>query len=410
VEHLLLLSTHLERVSGPATPRVGVDRRSDPTRPICCGLRSPTHIRSPSGHSGALRGNSGNLVGIHWTRDHPNLRILDAQPLADARDRLAIMFAGRPEDAAVSFSISEDGGRIWFSDANILWQTRTPATLPANPQAAEIAARAFMGRINSAVQGDRALAAAGIDRLFPDDCRPALNGVTDPQAAGSSSTQSVLVTDPDRGVVDHWLVRFEAYLPTGASAGSIPVFGARVDFRVGPGGVVGACWVTWRPCIPQGMTPLLPFTPPASNGAASASTSSGQDGTPPQMVYFLADEGTAQPYLAPYYFMPQDDDGFYVPASAFSLIAELADDSTGDTARIAAVVNGGSGQYAYRWAAWDQTNLAEGMVDMGTEDRIELDPGCYNVVVRITDTTTGMAIYVERSIYTDMLGGPQGSS
>jgi hypothetical protein len=339
-------------------------------------------------------------------------RVLDALPLTSARDRLAVVFAGRPEDADVTFSISSDGSRIWFSDARVLWQTDNPAKLPTDPHAAEIAALAFMGRVNSAIQRDHKLAAdltvSGIDRLFPDDCRAALNGVAQSQANGGGSTQSVLVRDPDRGVADHWLVRFEVYLPTGTSAGSVPVFGARVDIRVGPAGAIGACWVTWRPCIPEGVTPLVPFTSPASDTTTSGSSSSGPDGAPSLLVYCLADEGTAQPYLAPYYFTPQGDDGFYVPASAFSLIAEIADGSTAEAARLGAVVNGGSGQYAYRWASWDYTNLAAGMVDLGSEDRIQLDPGCYNVVLRVTDTANGTVIYIERSIYTDMLGASEG--
>jgi hypothetical protein len=337
-------------------------------------------------------------------------RVLDAVSLIDARDRLAAIFAGRAEDAKVTFSISPDASRIWFSDARILWQTNNTATLPANPRAAEIAALAYMGRVNSAIQGDRDLAAAGIDRLFPDDCRPALNGITQPQPNGGGSTQSVLVRNPDRGIADHWLVRFEAYLPTGASVGSVPVFGARVDIRVGPGGAIGGCVVTWRPCIPLGVTPLVPFESPVSVTPPSETSSDGSDESPAVLVYCLADEGTAQPYLAPYYFMPKDDDGFFVPASAFSLIAEIADVSTAQEIGIAAVVDGGSGQYGYRWAVWNYTNLAEGMVDVGSEDRIVLDPGCYNVVLRVTDTMTGMVIYVERSIYTDMLGTPGGSS
>lgn len=337
--------------------------------------------------------------------------VLDAQALLSARDRLAVVFAGRPEDADVTFVLSKDAGRIWFSDNRIIWKTKDPYDLPPTSNDADIAARAFIGRVNSAVQRDKQLLAAGISRLFPDDCRPALNGAAQPQA-GVGSTQNVLVRNPDNGSADHWLVRYEAYLPTGTSADSVPVFGATVDIRVGPRGTVGACWVSWRPCLAQGVTPLIPFVPPDPNDSAadSASTAgeSSADGGP-VLVYFLADEGTTQPYLAPYYFLPQDDDGFYAPASIYSMTAELADDSTEQTARVAAAVNGGSGQYLYRWAAWDYANLEAGMVDLGTDDRIVLASGCYNVSLRVTDAVTGMTIFAERSIYTDMLGASETS-
>jgi hypothetical protein len=338
-------------------------------------------------------------------------RVLNTPSLTSARDRLAAIFAGRPEDTSVTFGISQDAARIWFSDSRILWQTDDPAMLPHDPRAAEIAARSFMDLVNRAVQRDRDLAAAGIERLFPDDCRPALNGVAKPQPDGSGSTQSVLVRDTVHGVADHWLVRFEIYLPTGTSAGSVPVFGARVEFRVGPGGAIGACDITWRPCIPQGMTPLISVRSPPSDSTSSimSPTPGTSNDVPAVLGYLLADEGTMQPYLAPYYFVPEEDNGFYEPASAFSLIAEFADDSTADSARIAAAVNGGSGQYTYRWAAYDYADLAAGMADLGSEDRIALDPGCYNLVLRVTDTATGMVIYVERSIYTDMLVTPRES-
>jgi hypothetical protein len=333
-------------------------------------------------------------------------RVLDPSSILAARDRLAAIFAQRAPDDRVTFSVSPDGSRLWFNDARTIWQTGDPTLLPVTPQAAEIAARSYMGLVNAAVQRDRELSAAGISALFPDDCRPSQNGIAPDQTGNGTPTQSVLVRAPGNTVPDHWLVRFEAYLPTGTSNGSVPVFGSRVDIRVGPAGAIGACWVTWRFSIPQGVTPLLdPPVPDSEDSGDPAAPSTDDTITAPILVYTMSDEGTAQAYLAPYYFFPDDDDGYYFPASVYSLYAEITDESSSEQPCIGCFVTGGSGQYEYRWAAWDATDAMAGMSDLGTDRTLNLEPGCYNVVLRVTDTQTQMTVYVERSLYTSMLSG-----
>jgi hypothetical protein len=309
-------------------------------------------------------------------------RTFDGTAIAAARDRLANTFAGRPPDDDITFVVSGDGGRIWFEDNSVLWQTSNPALLPQIGTAAEMAARVFIGRINSAVQNDKALVSAGINRLFPDDIRPSVIAIA---------------ADPDRSVVDHWLVRFDSYLPTDTSMGSVPVFGAITELRVGENGTVGACWLTWRPCYPQGLTPLIPL--PTSIATLSNSSS---DSPAPSLVYRLADEGVSQPYIAPYFFVQQDDDGDFFPASLYSPAISMVGDGSSEGIRLVAQVVGGSGQYDYRWAGADSTAAWSEMADLGTGDTINLDPGVYNIVLRVTDRITGIITFIERSVYTDM--------
>jgi len=333
-------------------------------------------------------------------------KVLDPSPLFAARDQLAGLFAQRVPDERVTFAFSPECSRLWFSDDRVLWQCKDPSRLPATPLDAEKAARSFMGRINSAIQKDKAFQAAGFSALFPDDCRPVPNGLDPSQTVPGASTQSVLVTNPSSILIDHWLVRFEAYLPTGGAAGSIPVYGARVDIRVGQDGAIGACWVNWRVSIPQGVTPLLDLS--SSSGDSNQGEDNGDEETvaSPILVYLLSDEGTTQSYLAPYYFYPDEDDGYYAPATAYSLVAEMTDESSGDENRVGCVVAGGSGNYEYRWLGWEATRAMEGPEELGSDDSVVLQPGSYNLVLRVQDTQTQMMVFVERTILTSMLGDP----
>lgn len=306
--------------------------------------------------------------------------MLDPSALLEARDRLAPVFAGRPEDDDILFDLSQDGSRIRFADDARMWHTTDPARLPKSPLEAEIAGRAFIGRVNTAIQNDRSLAGVGITRIFADDIRVARIGI---------------VNDPWRRVPDHWAVKFDAYLPTGTETGSVPVYGATIDVRVGSDSEVVGCWTRWRHCIPEGMVPLLdPAQTPSPNDG---------DAVPAILLYLLADEGVQLRYIAPYYFVRiGDDDGDFFPASLFSPIARIVDDPSSNMPAVAAAVSGGSGRYAFRWAAWNIANLQNGVADLGSDDRIELQPGCYNVILQVTDTLTSVVVYTERSVYTQM--------
>ena len=278
-------------------------------------------------------------------------------------------------------SVSADGGRWWFVDDRVLWRTVDPTRLLNDSSAAEIAARSFIGNVNKAVRADKDLAASGIYALFPDDLRPAL---------------ITLVTDPDRGVADHWLVRFDTYLPTATSFGSIPVYGTVVDIRVGQDGAVGSFWLAWRPCIPTGLVPLVEI------GEVSNPPSNGNSAPQPVLVYRLADEGSSQAFVSPYYFVSNDDDGDFFSASIYSPVAKIVDDQQSETSRVIAAVDGGSGQYAYRWMSWSLTDPLGGYSDWGSDDGVTLAPGAYNMILGVTDLQTGSVVVVQRLVFTDM--------
>lgn len=318
-------------------------------------------------------------------------QVLEPGALVAARDPLAAIFAGRAEDSDVHVSVSADGGRWWYADDRVLWRTVDPARLPQSPLAAEAAARRFIGRIGQAMQNDQELQGlrdAGITRLFPDDLRPALIS---------------LAMNPDRGIADHWLVRFEAYLPTSTSSGSIPVFGAVTDIRVGQDSAVGGFWLAWRPCISPGVKPLIQLPGPSAGG-------SGNGAPPPTLLYRLAGEGVPQTYVAPYYFVAKGDDGDFFPASQYSIVAKIIDDPQPEMFRVMAAVTGGSGKFVYRWAGWDLTDPVAGIADWGSDSGVMLEAGAYNVILSVTDLMTGAIGIVQRSVFTDMFAVPGASA
>jgi hypothetical protein len=308
-------------------------------------------------------------------------QVVDPRALVSAGGRLVPVFAGRPEESAIHLGVSQDGGRWWFVDDRVLWRTVEPARLPGSSFAAEAAARSFIGRVGQAVRADSDLAALGIYGLFPDDLRPAL---------------ITLVADPRRRVVDHWLVRFDAYLPTATSLGPVPVYGAVVDVCVGQDGVVGSFWLAWRPCVAAGLVPL------AELGDASAASANGDGSPAPVLVYRLADEGSSQTFISPYYFVSSDADGDFFSASIFSPVAKIVDDPQSEEIRVMAAVDGGSGQYAYRWMSWDLTNPLAEYSDWGSNDGVTLAVGAYNVILGVTDLQTGSVVVVQRTVFTDM--------
>jgi hypothetical protein len=180
--------------------------------------------------------------------------------------------------------------------------------------------------------------------------------------------------------------------------------GAATDMRVGPGGRIAGCWISWRPCIPKGVTALL------AAALTLASRDNPSEAPQPILQYVLANEGVKQLYIAPYYLVGVEDEGEILPASLFSPIAEIVNNARSDAPAVAASVLGGSEQYAFRWAAWDLTNPQNGVTDLGSDDQIELQPGCYNVILQVTDTVTNVVVYTERSIYTEMFTPDSNSS
>ena len=315
-----------------------------------------------------------------------NIRIytaLDSSTLVTAQAPLADIFANRTADADVTLAISDDGSRIWFEDKSILWSNPDPTRLPQTTPDVERAVKIFTARINTAAQQVGALKSAGITRIFPDDIRSSFIGVA---------------SDPDTGAVDHWLARYDTYLPSDTTFGSVQVLGAIVEFRVGTDGNVGGCWLNWRSCVPKGTTPLISL----SSTDQTASDPSNSDGSAPVLLYRVADEGQfiylqtssgtkksvsdpTQSFVARYFFTQDDDDGVFYPASAYSPVISIVPDPTSEGLALAAQVVGGSGQYGYSWASMDATLIWGAPVDLGNDPGVTLDLGVYTVFLRVTD-------------------------
>jgi hypothetical protein len=118
-----------------------------------------------------------------------------------------------------------------------------------------------------------------------------------------------------------------------------------------------------------GLVPLVEL------GDAPAASANGDGSPAPVLVYRLADEGSSQTFISPYYFVSSDADGDFFSASIFSPVAKIVDDPRSEEIRVMAAVDGGSGQYAYRWMSWDLTNPLAEYSDWGSNDGVTLAVG-----------------------------------
>jgi hypothetical protein len=115
-----------------------------------------------------------SLIEFPTRSSLPDIRIYAASStstIVAAQAKCAAIFANRKPDADITFGVSADGSRIWFSDASVLGHTSDLSTLPQDAASVERAVRKFIGRVNFAIYAEPAFKAAGIKVLFPDDLR-----------------------------------------------------------------------------------------------------------------------------------------------------------------------------------------------------------------------------------------------
>jgi hypothetical protein len=241
--------------------------------------------------------------------------------------------------------------------------------------------------------------------------------------------------------IDHWLVRFLAFLDTGAGdrkpgierpaspqipaltpipalaldpAGpppaavkvpaAAPVDGGVVEFRVGGGGKLIGLNSRWRPTV-EGVTARMLAPPDEAKSL------------PLQLVYVLAGDEDPLEFIAPYYRVSGDDPdtGSFLPASDHSLSVNLSQEASEDengqaTVSITAEVSGGAGSLRYAWGAWRvDLGPSVGFQDLGSSNSVTLLPGVYNLVLDVEDTVTGAFLRQQALVYCGArAGAPEG--
>jgi hypothetical protein len=233
-----------------------------------------------------------------------------------------------------------------------------------------------------------------------------------------------------QSAIDHWVVRFIAFLETGTGdrqtiitkpappqkpvggtiipsdlntiagppkfapsasiPGSVPVDGGIVEIRVGGSGKIIGVNSRWRPFQATDLTKMLPIP------SESLSTNY-------QLVYLLGGDEEPQEFIAPYYRSQDEadpDTGSYLPASDRSMWVDFFREEGSDTTSLSASVSGNAGPVQYSWVAWRiDHGPFTGFEDLGTDSSITLTQGAYNVVLDVEDRLTGAFLRAQAVVY-----------
>ncbi len=340
-------------------------------------------------------------------------------PLADPHDLylageevLKTLLSAIEPDLSVSlkpeynFSINPVCGWIRYSLKNDLWHAMPKRGLPQNAEAATKAAKDFITRLIEACR-QKEYRELKIPPLLP----------TEPFARVVPAATTP-VFHFGKPWVDHWLCRFEVYLKpfseqhketqplsSSLSSGSSTlhqaaasireerqearVFGGGIDIRIGQKGKVTGFVSHWRPAFLEKAKLVQMFHPQAEEEEHH----SGEENSPPTLIYELHGETGPQTFITPYYLSLEGHHGGMFPASSHSLIVEMgfAEKEDGGSAYVLPWVFGGSGDYTLNWAYWRPDELfEEGLVSKGQQPFIELPLGTYNVMLHVTDNQTGV--------------------
>jgi hypothetical protein len=342
-----------------------------------------------------------------WIRVY---RLVEPDRLAANASVLATVLFGMRAvpDGDRTLSVHPASGNLYFADHGELWQNPEGAGLPASADQAERLARAFLSDSNRRVIANHTLRQEGVPPLFPEDVRPTWIGAAMPRGGNAP---------------DHWLCRFDAYLPADIVR-TARVEGASIDVRIGRRRAIIGVSSRWRPIAadlisselsdpadhdlretPSSMAILpptpshRPSIPPPQPGEIEVQ-SPGEDADAwEELVYLLADESYPQEILAPLYLRRSGHEGAWEPASLHSLSVEILERRSGDSVELAAFVMGGSGRLEYAWGAWSlDTIFVEGIRGLGDSSSITVEPGVQNVVLSVRDPLTGASVTAEKTL------------
>jgi hypothetical protein len=298
--------------------------------------------------------------------------------------------------------ISPDSAWVEYTALDELWTRRAPPSLPEQANALK-AAEALLTQLEKKCSDANSAWPKGLRgmSLFP-------------QVANLRRVSLEAVPRPDGSALDHWLYRAKPQLILdGGGKSRANVFGAQVEVRIGHMGQPISVRSRWQPLANERkLTTLSPYRAPEDDDADQQSVA-------PVINYLLEGEGIPQYYLAPYYFVYDGDNAEVSSASPFSLTVDLAQpiqDKTHTT--LAALAQGGSGDYIYNWAYYSIAQVEEGMHELGrgtmlqvkgpdgvssTVSSIDIDNGAYIVMLNVKDRKTGAFKHHQQEVYSNPL-------
>lgn len=298
--------------------------------------------------------------------------------------------------------VSPASGAIEYVNTLQLWRKGPPPDLP-NGEVARMKAETFLRELKAAFAG------GGRSRIPESLSEIVLLPPLKP-------VDIILVPRPDRPAGDHWLYRCQPQLSLLRDERRMAnVFGALIEVCIGEAGQVIAFRSQWRPVTAEHVfADLTPFQAPRDDHGNSGHR---EHASAPQLVYVLDGECIPQYYLAPYYLSVETEHFRLSSAGRYSLAVGLGIQETPEGTAITAIPEGGSGQYAFQWAAvaiddpWEShiTELGPGYTvtlrpESGGEihaGRITIRPGAYLIMINVKDRDrrTGAFKHHQQHVY-----------
>ncbi len=331
--------------------------------------------------------------------------------IAEAQDVIAeavFRILGVADPATHELVVSEGSGWISYVAKEELWTRQYPPVLPTADVARQ-RAEAFLAEVSAATAPGARNWPENLAQvsLLPRLMRP---------------VQLSVVPRPDGSAWDHWLYRAQPRLslnPSGRK--SVPVFGSHVEIRIGDRGQVVSLRTRWRPLSGERITvDLTPFK--ASPPEEGEKPHNGRQNPPHDLQYVLDGDGVPQHYLAPYYLMSDGHMLRAVSASPYSLTVEFGRVQGEDSMLVTAAASGGSGKYAYNFAAYVLHRVEDGYTELGPGQSVEvvtdtgaarvgaveLPRGAYIVMVNVRDRETGAFKHSQQQVVSTLpLGQPR---
>lgn len=298
-------------------------------------------------------------------------------------------------------NISPSSGWLDYAALDELWERSSPPALP-NQRDALKAAENLLTELEQSC--------SDANRDWPDRLR----GIALLPPVGMLRRVDLKAVVRSDGSSDHWLYRAEPQLALdGGSKKRVGVFGAQIEVRIGQGGQpIGVC-SRWTPLSGERkFTELSPYHPPNEDNDADHGSQPGNSDL--AIKYLLQGAGIPQYYLAPYYLCAEEHGLSIVSASPFSLTVAIERTKQGSSRMtLAALARGGSGDYAYNWAAYSMTRMNDGIREIGggkshavegvdgqaVASSIEIDNGSYVILLNVQDRVTGAFKHQQQQIF-----------
>jgi hypothetical protein len=289
-------------------------------------------------------------------------RTLDSQTLMDNQAQIAkLMFQASDSESVV---ISEVGSCVsYFPDTTNLRDSIGAFQLSAS------AVTAAQGKANQwlASAGQRVAQASNrlLSTLLPSYTQP---------------VGTVPVLAPNGQTFDHWITLYAITLPADVDAQTLVPTTAVLELRLGQSGQLYGYRSTWRPFDAAKL--VTPIPPPSYAESVS-------------LLYVFGGPDEPQVVTAPYYVVQQKNalPSLY-PASAFSLVATLSANASGDGLTVTATTPSVLGQLSYAWSCWQTDTQKYSVQTLSGQGGSVLvtDPGVYNFVVDIRMDTASAGV------------------